>query len=209
MDHAFDDFINNLHELQLPFIIVEIIIGSTTVIGSSIVLALYYHSYKNSVNKKTSHKYFVALAISDLLQGLIVPPLAIFVTFGVRVNDPFCLEAMTLGVTIIFISLFLMVGMSVDRYLAITRPLKYLSCVTNRVTYSVIAGSWIGGISVGFALYYTAVVSPNPEILCFIYTERTSFVFNICSLTILVIPSILLFLFIYSKIYSVILQAVS
>ncbi|XP_063706345.1 adenosine receptor A3-like [Culicoides brevitarsis] len=206
---VFDDFIHNLHDVQLTFIVVEIAIGATTVIGSMIVLALYYHTFQNSVRKKTSHKYFVALAVSDLCQGLIVAPLAIFVSFGIRTNDPFCLESMSVAVTTIFISLFLMVGMSVDRYLAITQPLKYLRVITNRVTYTVIASSWIGGIIVGVCLYYTAEISPNPERLCFVYTERTSFVFNICTVILFVIPSILLFLFIYSKLYSVILKALT
>lgn len=206
---VFEGFINNLHDIQLTFIVVEVIIGSTTIIGSLVVLALYYREYKKSVSMKISHKYFVALTLADLVQGLIVPPLAIYVSIGIRINDRFCLESITLAVTSIFISLFLMVGMSLDRYFAITQPLKYLSNVSDLFTYVVIAGSWIGGIVVGICLYYTANISENPQTLCFVHTERTSLVFNIVSVVFLVVPSILLFLFIYSRIYMVILQAVS
>lgn len=208
---VFDGFINHLHEIQLTFIIVEVIIGSTTIIGSSLVLALYYQeSKKSSVSKKISHKYFVALTVADLVQGVIVPPLAIFVSFGIRTNDRFCLESMAIAVTTIFISLFLMVGMSFDRYLAITSPLKYIQLSVNGyVTYGVIVGSWIGGVVVGVCLYYTADISQNPQTLCFVHTERTSVIFNIFSVMLIIVPSILLFLFIYSRIYMIIRKAIA
>lgn len=102
-----------------------------------------------------------------------------------------------------------MVGMSLDRYVAITQPLKYVSRVDDRVTFAVITGSWVGGVIVGVCLYYTADVSKHPETLCFVHTERTSLVFNIITAGFIVLSSILLFLFVYSRIYKVILLAVS
>lgn len=207
---VFAEFAANLNQIQLTFIIIEVIIGLSTVIGSGIVLALYYHVYRRpSANKRNSHKYFISLAVADLVQGLISSPLAIFVSFGVRTNDRFCLESIAIAVTTIFISLFLMVGMSLDRYVAITQPLKYVSRVDDRVTFTVITGSWVGGVIVGVCLYYTADVSKHPETLCFVHTERTSLVFNIITAGFIVLPSILLFLFVYSRIYKVILLAVS
>lgn len=206
---VFTRFNTNLDEIQLIFVVIEVIIGLTIIIGNAIVLALYCQEYGNSVGKKNSQKYFISLAVADLVQGLIVAPLAIFVSFGVRTNDRFCLESIATAVTTIFISLFLMVGMSLDRYFAITQPLKYVSGVNDRITHTVIIGSWIGGVTVGVCLYYTADISQNPDTLCFVHTERTSLIFNIISAGFIVLPSILLFLFIYSRIYKVILQAVS
>lgn len=194
-----------LEDVKIFFIAIQLFIGSVTVIGSLVVLALYYRVS----NRTYSRKYFIALAVADLQEGFITSSLAIFVSFGVKTNDPYCLESISLALHTIFVTLFLMVGMSIDRYLAIIHPLRYKALVTNTITLTTIGISWVGGILIGFFIYYTGECSQHPELLCFVYTERTSLTFSIACIFIVIVPCLMVFLYVYVQVYRVILNAVS
>lgn len=197
-----------LADVQILFIAIEIFVGSVTIIGSLTVLALYYRVSSRSCIH--SRKYFIALALADLQEGLITSSLAIFVSFGLKVNEPYCLESIALAMHTIFVTLFLMVGMSIDRYLAIIYPLRYKTLVTNTITVCVICVSWCGSILIGFLVYYTGQAeSPHPEILCFVYTERTSLTFAVVVIVFVIVPCVCVFLYLYGQMYKVILNAVS
>lgn len=196
-----------LEDVQIFFIVIQLFVGSITVIGSLVVLALYYRVSNRS--GMYSRKYFVALAVADLQEGLLTSSLAIFVSFGVKTNDPYCLESISLALHTIFVTLFLMVGMSIDRYLAIMHPLRYKALITNTITLTTIGISWLGGVLIGFFIYYTGECSQHPEILCFVYTERTSLAFSIACIFIVIVPCLLVFLYVYVQVYKVILNAVS
>lgn len=156
--------VTKLEDIQKVFIVIQLFVGSVTVIGSIVILALYYRVSDRS--GMYSRKYFIALAVADLQEGLITSSLAIFVSFGVKTNDPYCLESISVALHTIFVTLFLMVGMSIDRYLAIMHPLRYKSLVTNKITITSIVISWFGGILIGFFIYYTGEYSQHPETLC-------------------------------------------
>lgn len=203
--HEFN--LTSLDDVQTIFIVVESFVGMITVLGSLVVLALYYRvSHRSGMY---SRKYFVALAIADMQEGLVTASLAIFVSFGVKANDPYCLESISVALHTIFVTLFLMVGMSIDRYLAIIHPLRYKALITNKITVTAICISWFGGILVGFLIYYTGERSQHPEILCFVYTERTSLTFSITCIFLVIIPALLVFIYVYVQVYKVILNAVS
>lgn len=200
-------YTTDLEDVQTVFIVIQIFVGSVTVVGSLVILALYYRVSNRS--GMYSRKYFIALAIADLQEGIVTSSLAIFVSFGVKTNDPFCLESIAVALHTIFVTLFLMVGMSLDRYLAIIHPLRYKALITNKITLTAICISWLGGILIGFLIYYTGKRSQHPEILCFVYTERTSLTFSIACIFVVIVPCLLVFLYVYIQVYKVILNAVS
>uniref|UniRef100_A0A336MVC7 CSON005914 protein n=1 Tax=Culicoides sonorensis TaxID=179676 RepID=A0A336MVC7_CULSO len=193
-----------LNDLQICFIAIEIIIGLVTVLGSSIVLALYYHERKSP---KISYKYFTAMAIGDLIQGFVTPTICIYFSFGVTVSDPFCFESVVIGVTAVFVSMLLMLAMSIDRYFAIMKPMEYKSRVTPEMTYGIIFACVFGGLAGGAATALSRKEPNNPNALCFVFTEYIKVGFNATFLGAIVTPCLIIFVYSYVKIYKVILDA--
>lgn len=202
----FGAFTVRLNEIHITYTVIELIIGFTTVIGALTVLMLFYHERKTA---KISHKYFTAMAIGDLLQGIITPTVCVFFSRGLKVNDKYCFECFLVGCIIVFTSMFLLISMSIDRYIAIMHPIKYKSFVTKAMTYAIITGCFIGGFIVGIIVYLSEKPSDNPDTLCFVFTERTKLEFNIAIVIFIILPCVLGFLYIYIRIYHVIMDAVS
>lgn len=117
----------SLSQVQVVFITVWCAIGLTTIIGACIILGLCYHERKLS---KVSHKHIISMATADLLQGLINGPVCIFLSFDVKINDKMCFEALIMGITAVFTTMFILVSMSIDRYIAIVHPLYYKTNMT-------------------------------------------------------------------------------
>lgn len=140
-----------LGQVQIVFISVQIVIGLTTVIGAVVVIGLYGHEGKGS---KSSHKHIISLATADLLQGMISSPIQIFLSFGVKINEKMCFEILTLGITSIFTTMFVLISMSIDRYMAILHPLYYKTHMTNLVANCKISeffyGKFYGAINFFF-----------------------------------------------------------
>lgn len=195
-----------LNDLHIFFLTIEIIIGTVTILGSSLVLALYYHERKSN---KNSHRYFTAMAIGDLVQGFVTPTICIYFSFGITVSDPFCFESVTLGTTVVFFSMLLMLAMSVDRYFAIMKPIVYKSKVTKEITYGVIGACVIGGLLAGGITILGRKEPTNPNALCFVFSEYMQLEFNVFFLGGIVTPCLIIFVYSYVRIYGVILDAVS
>lgn len=71
------------------------------------------------------------MATADLLQGLLNgPSMVIFLSFDVKINDKMCFEALIMGITAVFTTMFILVSMSIDRYIAIVHPLYYKTNMT-------------------------------------------------------------------------------
>lgn len=204
--HIISSFNGVLDDLHIFFLTLEIIIASVTILGSGVVLALYYHERKSD---KNSHRYFTAMAIGDLLQGFVTPSICIYFSFGVTVSDPFCIESVIIGVTVVFFSMLLMLAMSVDRYFAIMKPIVYKSKVTKEITYGVIAACVVGGFVAGGLTALGQKEPNNPDALCFVFSEYMHLEYNAFFLGGLVTPCLIIFVYSYVRIYGVILDAVS
>lgn len=195
-----------LNDIHIFFLTLEIIIGTVTILGSSVVLALYYHERKSG---KNSHRYFTAMAIGDLIQGFVTPTICIYFSFGVTVTDPFCFESVIIGVSAVFVSMLLMLAMSIDRYFAIMKPIEYKSRVTKEMTYGIIFACIVGGLLGGVMTAFGKKEPNNPNALCFVFTEYIEIEYNIVFLGGIVTPCLIIFVYSYIRIYGVILDAVS
>jgi len=112
-------------------------IGVTTVCGNTVVIYLI-------LTRRTLHVsanwFIVSLSLADLLVGLVVIPTYIIHTFLVQLNLRALLTFYNL---ILYVSVGTLCVMTGDRYLAITRPLKYGSLMTRSKFHVMIFTAWI------------------------------------------------------------------
>lgn len=106
----------------------EIIIGNLLVI----VVALKYKCF----GSKSTNRYIISLAISDLLIGVIVIPLDILEMVAFRLLHEFQ-EATFIS------SIFNLTVVSMDRYLAIKHPIRYSRILTTRKVNWNVAIVWL------------------------------------------------------------------
>ncbi|KAA0704383.1 Trace amine-associated receptor 13c [Triplophysa tibetana] len=96
----------------------------------------------------------LSLAVADLIVGLIVIPL-----MGIRYIDTcwyfgetFCSLFLLIVFTVVTASLYNLVFISVDRYIAVTDPLRYTVRITTNKTVFCIVMNWL--CSVLYSLYF-------------------------------------------------------
>jgi hypothetical protein len=91
--------------------------------GSLIYLFLYYYE----IGGEVMNYYLISLAAADLLAGLLVVPLSIYpaLTDSWPLGDVLCSIAGYVEATLWAVSVYSFMWISVDRYLAIRKPLRY------------------------------------------------------------------------------------
>uniref|UniRef100_A0A3B1IE38 Arginine vasopressin receptor 1A n=1 Tax=Astyanax mexicanus TaxID=7994 RepID=A0A3B1IE38_ASTMX len=117
---------------------------AVAVIGNVSVLAAVYNT-----KKKTSrmHLFIKHLSLADLVVAFfqVLPQLCWEVTFRFTGPDLLCRLVKHLQVLGMFASTYMMVMMTVDRYIAICHPLKTLQQPTRRA-YAMIGATWAGSL---------------------------------------------------------------
>ncbi|CAH1974351.1 unnamed protein product [Acanthoscelides obtectus] len=120
----------------LALIIVMVIIGNCLVIA-----AVYCSSKLRSV----TNFFIVSLAVADLMVGVAVLPFsATWEVFKVWIfGDIWCQMWLAVDVWMCTASILNLCAISLDRYLAVTRPITYPSILTHARAKLLIAGLWI------------------------------------------------------------------
>ena len=155
---------------------------------------IIYNLYVN--NNKTQTSYFVTnLALADLLTCLSVYPIwaaeFAMILYRKHTNQVFlCKFTSTVSLAFLFASSLTLLSIALDRYLFISRPLKYPLMMTWKGTYGIILSIWI------CALLFCPVLaistkSTDVRTVCFLSSIVLSVVFVIYILT----PLILIFYF--------------
>ncbi|KAJ8035441.1 Octopamine receptor beta-1R [Holothuria leucospilota] len=119
------------------------------IFGNSLVIVTFLRFKKV---RKVNNYYIFCLAIADFLTGLIAIPLTI--SNRLIISDFTC-QAGTR--TLFFlpaymltsVSVLLLVAITVDRYIAISRPLRYPNIMTRRKTIKIVLLMWILGLGFG------------------------------------------------------------
>ncbi|XP_070202012.1 dopamine D2-like receptor [Littorina saxatilis] len=182
--------------------ILLIIFPIFTVFGNVLVVM----SVVREKNLKTVTNYFIcSLAVADIMVAVTVMPFAVYmeVVGGWWLSDPLCdawVAADVMGCTASILNL---TAISVDRFIAVTQPIKYAKHKNSKRVYVMIAITWI--ISVAISMPISLGVNYSPDRIegdCFFY--NSDFIIY-SSMGSFYIPSIIM-IFLYWKIYRVIWQ---
>ncbi|XP_072166465.1 olfactory receptor 1J1-like [Diadema setosum] len=109
--------------------------------------------------REPSYFLLACLALTDFLAGLVTIPAEVFSRIFQSYTT--CAEATAVYFSIwsyifTWVSFAVIVLVNVDKYIAKTRPLQYVSLVTSRRVVMVIVGVWLLGMTYGFMYTYGA-----------------------------------------------------
>ena len=157
------EFGNKLHLAQE---IMLIFIAILTTLGNTLVLWVTWR--ERSLHEP--NKYFIAsLAVADLLVGIFVAPLRVYVLDDLRrvsslyMSIHLCRFLKWIDIFALTASVYSLTFISFDRYLKISKPLQYKSRMTTSRSQKIIFIIWL--ISTALASYAATNYSGNSGIL--------------------------------------------
>ncbi|CRK89026.1 CLUMA_CG002666, isoform B [Clunio marinus] len=117
-------------------------INILVIVGNCLVIAAVFCSHKL---RSVTNFFIVSLAVADLLVGLAVLPFsATWEVFKVWIfGDVWCKVWLAVDVLLCTASILNLCAISLDRYVAVTRPVTYPSIMSTRRAKSLIAGLWV------------------------------------------------------------------
>ncbi|XP_019612959.1 adenosine receptor A2b [Rhinolophus sinicus] len=128
------------------YVALELAIATLSVAGNLLVCA----AVGTSSTLQTPTNYFlVSLAAADVAVGLFAIPFAITISLGFCTDFHSCLFLACFVLVLTQSSIFSLLAVAVDRYLAIRVPLRYKSVVTGTRARGVIAVLWVLAFGIG------------------------------------------------------------
>lgn len=98
----------------------------------------------------TSNWFVLALAVSDLLVGVSLPyHLAFYMGSQLGRAHGWCMLRFFLIIVACCVSLWSLMAIACDRYVAIVYPLHYVRFVTRRVAIATMGSGWLVGVTIG------------------------------------------------------------
>ncbi|XP_071804466.1 adenosine receptor A2a-like [Asterias amurensis] len=139
-----------------------VFIGVVAILGNLLLsgLVISKRELRDNIN------YFVlSLAAVDLLTALLIMPLQSYHSaVEVTITDALCVTINVLAVMAALASVVSLLFVTVDRYLAISRPLRYVMLVTGRRVLSAIACVWLYAAGVSLLIIIPDEVGVEPPI---------------------------------------------
>ena len=135
--------------LCLALAVVELLLAAITVLGNTLLLLTIYRNPRHALRTPPTY-LIVNLGVADLLVGLVLDNL-IAARDVYRYNGkPFPKavdDFINIGLALtLFVSIYTILVMSVDRFVAVSSPLKYKSRVTLKVVKRWLAVIWASGL---------------------------------------------------------------
>uniref|UniRef100_A0A8C5QS14 Adenosine A2b receptor n=1 Tax=Leptobrachium leishanense TaxID=445787 RepID=A0A8C5QS14_9ANUR len=135
------------HQDAIPaYIAVEVIIAVLSIAGNVLVC---WAVAINSTLKNATNYFLVSLAVADIAVGLLAIPFAITISIGLKTDLHSCLFFACFVLVLTQSSIFSLLAVAIDRYLAIKIPLRYKSIVTGKRARATIAVFWILSFGIG------------------------------------------------------------
>ncbi|CAF0782654.1 unnamed protein product [Brachionus calyciflorus] len=143
--------INELSNFQnLLLILFLFVLEFFTIFGNILVLLAIFVNFHL---KSPTHYVMGSLAVADLLMGVVIFPISSIQLYFDRwlFGEKLCEFWLTTDVLCSTASIYLVLVISIDRYIGITRPLRYSLIMTKRRTYLIILSAWSISLFVSLA----------------------------------------------------------
>lgn len=138
-------------EIRAHVIVWSIIDGVLFILilcGNCLTIAAVQFSRR--LRSVVSNLFILSLAISDLLVGLTIPyHLAFYLDVTLGESHLICIMKFFFNIVACCVSIWNLIAIAVDRYIAIVYPLHYSRWITKRVAVAVIIFGWISGAIIG------------------------------------------------------------
>ncbi|XP_049593892.1 adenosine A2a receptor b [Syngnathus scovelli] len=131
---------------QLVYIGLELAIACLAVAGNILVC---WAVCLNSNLQSITNLFVVSLAAADIAVGLLAIPFAIIISTGFCAEFHGCLFIACFVLVLTQSSIFSLLAIAVDRYIAIKNPLRYNSLVTGQRAKGIIALCWLLSVAIG------------------------------------------------------------
>ncbi|XP_048515832.1 dopamine D2-like receptor isoform X2 [Athalia rosae] len=177
--------------------LILVVVPCLTLFGN--VLVILAVARERALQTVTNY-FIVSLALADLLVAVLVMPFAVYVLVNGAWSLPgfVCDFYIAMDVTCSTCSIFNLVAISIDRYIAVTQPIKYAKHKNNRRVWLTILLVWAISAAIGSPIVLGLNNTPNriPD-LCLFY--NTDFIIY-SSLSSFYIPCIIM-VFLYYNIF--------
>ncbi|KAK5871694.1 hypothetical protein PBY51_004558 [Eleginops maclovinus] len=128
------------------YIVLELLIAVFSVLGNVLVC---WAVCLNSNLQSITNFFVVSLAVADIAVGVLAIPFAIAISTGFCSNFYGCLFIACFVLVLTQSSIFSLLAIAIDRYIAIKISLRYNSLVTGQRAQGIIAICWVLSIIIG------------------------------------------------------------
>ncbi|XP_011494541.1 PREDICTED: dopamine D2-like receptor isoform X2 [Ceratosolen solmsi marchali] len=178
--------------------LILVVVPCLTIFGNVLVIL----AVKRERTLQTVTNYFiVSLAVADLLVAMVVMPFAVYVlVYGTwTLPGVVCDFYIAMDVMCSTSSIFNLVAISVDRYIAVTRPIEYAKHKNNRRVWLTILLVWAVSAAIGSPIVLGLNNTPDrvPDLCLFYHTDFIIY----SSLSSFYIPCLTM-VFLYYRIFS-------
>ncbi|XP_013859360.1 adenosine A2a receptor b [Austrofundulus limnaeus] len=135
-----------LESSQVVYVGLELLIALLAVAGNVLVC---WAVCLNSNLQSITNFFVVSLAVADIAVGLLAIPFAITISVGFCADYYGCLFIACFVLVLTQNSIFSLLAIAMDRYIAIKNPLRYNSLVTGQRAKCIIALCWILSFGIG------------------------------------------------------------
>ncbi|MCI4389696.1 hypothetical protein PGIGA_G00101470 [Pangasianodon gigas] len=190
--------------INVPYMAAELVIAFLSTVGNLLVCAAV--GFNRKLHTVTNY-FLVSLAVADVCVGALAIPCAIMTDLGIpRHNLYLCLLMLSVLIMLTQSSIFSLLAVAVERYVAIFMPFRYHSTMTPRNALLVILITWVLAFLIGLVPLMGWHKTPPGDGFCFFVsvvemTYMVYFNFFACVLT----PLIVMFL-IYAQIFLTVKQ---
>ncbi|XP_076867296.1 adenosine receptor A2b [Brachyhypopomus gauderio] len=132
--------------MNVFYIAIELIIAVVSIVGNVLVC---WAVAINSTLKNATNYFLVSLAVADILVGCLAIPFAITISLGLPSDFNGCLFLACFVLVLTQSSIFSLLAVAIDRYLAVKIPLRYKELVTGKRARKIITVLWILSFIIG------------------------------------------------------------
>ncbi|KAM6915025.1 adenosine A2c receptor [Xenentodon cancila] len=184
---------------NVPYMVAELVIAFSSTVGNLLVCTAVG---LNRRLRTVTNYFLVSLAVADVCVGAIAIPCAILTDVGVP-RDSFYLCLLMLSVLIMFTqsSIFSLLAVAVERYIAIFMPFRYQVLMTSRNAVLVIVATWLLAFLIGLVPLMGWHKAPPASGYCFfIFVMDMTYMVYFNFLACVLMPLLMMFL-IYAQIF--------